>query len=78
MTSLGEWDETEPDETPEEPALYYPSVDVWVQELLAPTYRRHIDGRNRTWCPEWWRHAEAISRPEALWRAWEHLRLDPK
>lgn len=29
-----------------------------------------------TWCPQWWKHAEAISRLEALWRAWEFLRLD--
>ena len=42
-----------------------------------PMYRRALDGTQRTWCPEWWRHAEAPSRLEALWRAWEHLRLDP-
>ncbi|MGJ3192225.1 DUF4913 domain-containing protein [Paenarthrobacter sp. FR1] len=29
-----------------------------------------------TWCPQWWKHAEAISRFESLWRAWEYLRLD--
>jgi hypothetical protein len=26
---------------------------------------------------EWWKHADAIARLEALWRAWEHLRQDP-
>ena len=26
---------------------------------------------------EWWRHDEAVARLDALWRAWEHLRLDP-
>ena len=26
---------------------------------------------------EWWRNTEALLRLEALWRAWEHLRLDP-
>jgi hypothetical protein len=46
-------------------------------EFLAPTYRRPVDGRNRSWCPQWWRHAEAIARLEALWRSWEQLRLDP-
>jgi hypothetical protein len=61
----------------DQPGLYFPSVDVFVAELLAPTYRRSLDGRQRTWCPQWWRHAEAITRLEALWRAWEHLRLDP-
>lgn len=63
------------DEVP--PTLYFPNVEVFVRELLAPTYRRSLDGRHRTWCPQWWRHAEAITRLEALWRAWEHLRLDP-
>jgi hypothetical protein len=57
--------------------LFYSSVEEFVREQLAPMYRRALDGTQRTWCPEWWRHAEAISRLEALWRAWEHLRLDP-
>lgn len=61
----------------DDPQLYYPTLDAFVRDLLAPTYRRHIDGRNRSWCPQWWRHAEAIARLEALWRSWEHLRLDP-
>ncbi|MFC3690357.1 DUF4913 domain-containing protein [Aquipuribacter hungaricus] len=65
--------------SPEEdaPQLYFPTVEVFVRELLAPTYRRSLDGRHRTWCPQWWRHAEAIVRLDALWRAWEHLRLEP-
>lgn len=61
----------------EAPPLYYATLDAFVRDLLAPTYRRPVDGRNRCWCPQWWRHAEAIARLEALWRAWEHLRLDP-
>jgi hypothetical protein len=62
---------------PASPELFYGSVEDFVREQLAPMYRRALDGHQRTWCPEWWRHAEAISRLEALWRAWEHLRLDP-
>ncbi len=88
MSALGEWEQDEPAAAPavdaavtgpgQDAQLYYPSVDVFVRELLAPTYRRHLDGgRNRTWCPRWWAHAEAILRLEALWRAWELLRLDP-
>jgi hypothetical protein len=54
----------------EEPvALVYPTVEAFVREQLAPMYRRAVDGGAMTWCPEWWRHAEAISRLEALWRA---------
>lgn len=56
--------------------LVYPTVEAFVREQLAPMYRRAVDDGTLTWCPEWWRHAEAISRLEALWRAWEHLRLD--
>ncbi len=59
------------------PQLFYPTLDAFVAKLLAPTYRRVVDGRHRTWCPQWWRHAEAIARLEAMWRSWEHLRQDP-
>lgn len=70
-------DHPDPPEAGGPPQLYYSTLDVFVRDLLAPTYRRPIDARNRSWCPQWWRHAEAIARLEALWRAWEHLRLDP-
>lgn len=92
MTSvLDEWDEPEWDDPDvdlddvvlpagegeaEPPPLYYPTVEAFVTQLLAPTYRRSLGGLGVAWCPQWWRHAEAIARLEALWRAWEHLRLD--
>lgn len=57
------------------PSLRYPTLTAWVTEYLAPTIRRP-EKNGRVWCPQWWRHAEAISRLEALWRSWEHLRLD--
>jgi len=70
--------EPEPEPEPEPPQLVYGSVAQFVREKIAPTYRREVtEGYSRHWCPEWWRHGEAISRLEALWRAWEHLRLDP-
>jgi hypothetical protein len=59
------------------PQLYYPTLEAFVRDQLAPMYRRDVEGRIRFWCVQWWRHAEAIARLEALWRAWEHLRLDP-
>lgn len=61
----------------EAPELHYPDVGAFVSASLATTYRREVDGRERTWCPRWWAHAEAVVRLEALWRAWEHLRLEP-
>jgi hypothetical protein len=57
--------------------MFYPNVAEFVRDNLANTYRRQINaGDGVNWCPQWWKHAEAISRLEALWRAWEFLRLD--
>ncbi|MBS0592016.1 MAG: DUF4913 domain-containing protein [Proteobacteria bacterium] len=70
-------DELEESQADQAPALFYGSVVEFVREQLVPMYRRDMEGTQRSWCPEWWRHAEAIARLEALWRAWEHLRLDP-
>ncbi|WP_380169640.1 DUF4913 domain-containing protein [Jannaschia sp. R86511] len=81
-----EWDDVDLEDDPtgthegtgeEAQEPYFPNVDVFVHEFLAPTYRRSLEGNHRVWCAEWWRHAEAINRLESLWRAWEHLRLDP-
>jgi hypothetical protein len=58
------------------PSLYYLTVEEWVGEWLFPVYRRSVLGHDRVWCPQWWRHAEAVARLESLWRAWEHLRQD--
>ena len=59
------------------PGLYYLTLGEWVAEWLFPVYRRSVRGHDRAWCPQWWKHAEAVARLEALWRAWEHLRQDP-
>lgn len=59
------------------PALYFGSTDEFVREYLIHVYKRRIDGRTAFWSPRWWAFAEAVARLEALWRAWEHLRLDP-
>ena len=81
-----DWEEeaTEGNEDVEEQPplqLFYPNVAQFVAEQLAPVYRRDIDlaGRSTTftWCAQWWRHEEAVSRLTGLWRAWENLRLDP-
>lgn len=59
----------------EEPV--FPDLDAFVSEHLSQLIRRRVNGTSLTWCPGWWKHPEAISRLDALWRAWEHLRLDP-
>lgn len=63
---------------PEEPTLYYGSVDEFLREFLRKVYTRRIDGKGQgnVWAAEWWKSREAVHRLEALWRAWEHLRLD--
>jgi len=63
-----------PGDAPFEPR--YDSLEEWVAEYFAPMYARPINPSTR-WCAEWWDHAEAISRLEALWRSWEVARLDP-
>lgn len=61
-----------------EPQLHFGSVDEFVREKLRYIYVRRVgpSGPHR-WSAEWWRSPEAISRLEALWRAWETLRLEP-
>ena len=61
--------------------LVYPTVVAFVEEHLAPMYARKIDaggrGTTMTWCAQWWRYPEAVSRLTGLWKAWESLRKDP-
>ncbi|GAA5054130.1 DUF4913 domain-containing protein [Nocardia callitridis] len=53
----------------------YSGVADFVENYLTMVYRRQVtDVGDTVWCPEWWRHAEAIARLEALWRSWEYLR----
>ncbi|SOD72924.1 uncharacterized protein DUF4913 [Jatrophihabitans sp. GAS493] len=59
------------------PEFLYRNVEDWFVNLLAPTIERRLDAAGTgtlTWCPNWWEHAEAIARLEALWRAWEVCR----
>jgi hypothetical protein len=64
------WADPTPTEGP--PANVYANVGDWVTRWLSPTYARHIT-QNQVWCPYWFRHAEAVSRLEGAWRAWEQL-----
>lgn len=59
------------------PDLKFESVYDFVEEHLSDIYRRDVSNASQLqWCPHWWAHGEALSRLEALWRTWEHLRLD--
>lgn len=59
------------------PPFLYGSVEHWYSQCEAKTVERRLEANQDgtlTWCPEWWRHPEAVSRLEALWRAWEVCR----
>lgn len=61
----------------EPPPLEFESVYDFVEQHLVTIFARNIDNPQFRWCKKWWAHAEAVSRLEALHRAYEHLRLDP-
>ena len=72
--SPGEAGETEQEPPPE--TFYSNPIDFFA-ELLGPSYVREVNGGSEfVWCPQWYKHVEALTRVEALWRAWEHLRLE--
>ena len=64
--------EMPPEVFQETPELCYANVNEFVTEFLLPSWRHTFAGAR--WCSQWWRHSEAISRLDALWRAFEQLR----
>lgn len=63
------------DEEPEDaPEPLFPSLEAWVNGYLVPSITVEL-GAGMYWCPQWWRHAEALSRLEGIWREWEQHRL---
>lgn len=62
---------TEPSPSP----MLYGSVEEFVADFLAVIYERPLPNGQRTWCPKWWMHDEAVYRFQALWHAWEFMRV---
>ncbi|WP_216897328.1 DUF4913 domain-containing protein, partial [Nocardia alni] len=58
------------------PEAVFADVVDFVENRLVYVYRRVPDTANRRWCPQWWKHDEAVLRLYALWRAYEALRRD--
>lgn len=56
--------------------LFYPSVDEFVTDRFIHLVGRPAPDSGRVWCEEWYRHAQALSRLDSIWRAWEVLRYD--
>ncbi|MFF9274287.1 DUF4913 domain-containing protein [Streptomyces griseosporeus] len=84
MTSPGQEERTESledirreeEEAARAQELHYANVNEFVTDRLAYLLTPPAPGSGRAWCPEWYRHAQALSRLDALWRAWEMLRFD--
>lgn len=53
----------------------FKNLDEFVRLRYLPVYVRSADSVR--WCSQWWRHAEAVSRFQALWHSWELLRWEP-
>lgn len=53
----------------------YASLDAFVEGYVLPQWRHKL-GVSVHWCAYWFRHAEAVSRLEAVWEAWEVMRRD--
>lgn len=56
--------------------LFYPNVAEFVSDRFIYLVSKPTPESGRVWCAEWYRHAEALSRLDSLWRAWETLRWD--
>lgn len=65
-----------PDAAQDPPEPVFEVVEDWLAEYFLPMFIRPLGGEFR-WCPQWWRHPEAVTRLTALWRAWEVFRLEP-
>lgn len=62
------------DQTPGRDGWVFTSVQDWVSGWLAPTISVELTTAAPYWCRQWWRHAEAVARLDACWRAWEFYR----
>lgn len=56
--------------------LVFTSLDSFVTDYVAQILCRRLNRATAVWCPEWWRHPEALVRLSAMWRAFEYLRVD--
>jgi len=83
VDEVDEVDEVEPtietEVSSEPPPDLFPSVYAFVPNFLAIVYARPVGDQitGFRWCSTWWEHPEAVSRLEALWKAFETLRQDP-
>jgi hypothetical protein len=54
----------------------FPAFLEWVEEHLSVVEYTHSDKSTAAWCPEWWKHPEAVERLWACFEAREQARQD--
>lgn len=65
-----------PMETDDSADVMFRSMVSFYEEYFAVLVQRRVDGVHLAWCPDWWKHGEAVARLNLLWRAFEYLRHD--
>lgn len=76
VSDLRELDD-EDDDAQEEPSParpHFANAAQWVEQWLIPHYKRNP--RTNLWDQRWWEYTEVVAVFEALWQAWEFLRVD--
>lgn len=63
--------------SPDGRLLRFGSVDEFVRECAVPLWGHRLHERRVRWCHKWWLHAPAMSAFNALWEAFEAMRLEP-
>ncbi|NYJ76543.1 DUF4913 domain-containing protein [Allobranchiibius huperziae] len=58
------------------PPRQFAGVDEFVDRFVLPQWRYRLDTEDVRWCARWWEHTAAMGRLEALWEAFEVMRLD--
>lgn len=56
--------------------LVFTNLEEFVSGYLTQIVHRRLNRASAVWCPDWWRHPEALARLAVLWRAFEFLRMD--
>jgi hypothetical protein len=52
----------------------YKTADAWFKGWFHQLIERQVSV-GLIWCPQWWRHGEAINILDALWTSWEGARV---
>lgn len=65
------------EDSPAASAPLFASLPTFVDRYVLPNWRHQHQPNSTRWCERWWLHEEAVTRLEALWEAFEAMRLEP-